>query len=167
MTRNECIYIYICVLFFACIHVCVSRDGFVFKLQVCTFSVLLYVLALIARLTFNLPFHSVHNDYYEYQCHNDCSDDCNLEHSHSAIYNDTTRVWDNVKIKTITWTGLSVYVQYITRELIWHESIFIKALKDSIWLFLFLERASVSLLMFSVKQGKHWYHFITSMVWYI
>ena len=154
MTRNECIYIYICVLFFACIHVCVSRDGFVFKLQVCTFSVLLYVLALIARLTFNLPFHSVHNDYYEYQCHNDCSDDCNLEHSHSAIYNDTTRVWDNVKIKTITWTGVSVYVQYITRELIWHESIFIKALKDSIWLILFLKEPAFPFLCSVLNKGN-------------
>ena len=44
---------------------------------------------------------------------------------------------------------------------IWHESIFHKALEDGI---LFWERASVSLLMFTAKQGKHCI-FITSLVW--
>jgi len=28
-----------------------------------------------------------------------------------------------------------------------------------------LERASVSLLMLSAKQGKHWYPFLPSLVW--
>ena len=28
-----------------------------------------------------------------------------------------------------------------------------------------LERASVSLWMLSAKQGNHWYHFLTSLVW--
>ena len=48
--------------------------------------------------------------------------------------------------------------RYLTRVFIWHESIFHKALKDGIYLFIF-EKSSVSLSMFSPKQRKYWYHF--------
>jgi len=59
-----------------------------------------------------------------------------------------------------------LFRRYLMRELIWHESIFNKALKDGIFYIYFVwERASVPLLMFSAKQGKYWYHFITPLVW--
>ena len=40
-----------------------------------------------------------------------------------------------------------------------------KALKDGIAIFIFEKRASVSPLMFSAKQGNHWYHFFKHL-WY-
>ena len=48
----------------------------------------------------------------------------------------------------------------LTRELMWHESIFHTALAYGICLLINLcERDTVHLLMFSAKQGNYWYHF--------
>jgi len=51
------------------------------------------------------------------------------------------------------------------RELIWHKSIIHKALKDGNLFIYFLEIDSVSLLLFSLKQGKYWYYFYNAF-WY-
>ena len=59
-----------------------------------------------------------------------------------------------------------LFRRYLTRELIWHKSIFHKALKDGIIVilrFAFWERSDVSLLMLSTKQENHGCHLLTSM----
>ena len=75
-----------------------------------------------------------------------------------------------VIIQTIVVCAFCLFRRYLTRELIWHTLIFHKALKDRIIAFLafsfsfFRERASVSLLMLSAKQGNHWYQ--VQHLWY-
>ena len=56
-----------------------------------------------------------------------------------------------------------LFGSYLTRELIWQSSI--RPSKMVYLLFEIFERAGVSLLMLSAKQGNHWYHFLTSLVW--
>ena len=45
-----------------------------------------------------------------------------------------------------------LFRRHLTREIIWHESIFHKTLKEGILFIYFWERAS------AIKQGKYWYH---------
>ena len=60
---------------------------------------------------------------------------------------------------SILFVCLFVSTLFNVRELIWHESIFHKALKDGILFICLFIFGKEPVIPFSAKQGKHWYHF--------